>query len=98
MLVMGAALAGLMATTPVSAATPPEYTLDFSATVPVPPDYCVRLVNGVIHTMDGSNTTVSSVMIQDGKFTVIGPGPSDGALREALVHVERTRADGPAVD
>src|SRR5262245_41153726 len=75
--VAGAVLvAGLLAAMPVLAADPPEYLTDFSAATVPPPDYCVRLENGVIHTMDAANTIVSSVLVQDGKFTVVGPGPS----------------------
>lgn len=76
-LVAGAILAaGLMAAIPVLAADPPEYLTNFSAATVPPPDYCVRLENGVIHTMDAGNTIVSSVLVQDGKFTVIGSGSS----------------------
>jgi hypothetical protein len=39
----------------------------------------VRLVNGNIHTLDASNSIVSSVTIKDGKFTAVGGGQgSDG--------------------
>jgi len=69
-------LAGLMAAMPAPAQEPPEYLTNFSAATVPPPDYCLRLENGVIHTMDAANTIVTSVLIQDGKFTVIGPGPS----------------------
>ena len=65
-----------VAAIPALAQTPPEFISDFSAATVPPPDYCVRLENGVIHTMDAANTVVSSVMVQDGKFTVIGPGPA----------------------
>ena len=69
-------VAGLAAALPVSSQTPPEYRSDFSAATVPPPDNCVQLQNGVIHTMDAANTIVSAVMIQDGKFTVVGSGPS----------------------
>jgi predicted amidohydrolase YtcJ len=39
----------------------------------------VRLVNGKIHTLDASNSIVSSVTIKNGKFTAVGGGEgSDG--------------------
>jgi predicted amidohydrolase YtcJ len=39
----------------------------------------VMLVNGRIHTLDTSNSIVSSVTIKDGKFVAVGhSGPSDG--------------------
>lgn len=40
----------------------------------------VRLVNGKIHTLDASNSIVSSVTIKNGKFTAVGGGEgSDGS-------------------
>ena len=57
-------LAGLMAAMPAPAQEPPEYLTNFSAATVPPPDYCLRLENGVIHTMDAANTIVTSVLIQ----------------------------------
>src|SRR5690349_6193900 len=65
---------------------PPEFLTDFSAARVPPPDYCVRLENGVIHTMDAANTVVSSVTIQDGKFTVVGAGtPANNCIPAKVI-------------
>jgi predicted amidohydrolase YtcJ len=65
---------------------PPEFLTDFSSARVPPPDYCVRLENGVIHTMDAANTVVSSVTIQDGKFTVVGLGaPANNCIPAKVI-------------
>lgn len=38
----------------------------------------LRLVNGKIHTMDGSDRVVSSVAIEGGRFVAVGPGDDGG--------------------
>jgi predicted amidohydrolase YtcJ len=82
-------VAALTAALPVLAQPqPPEFRSDFSAATPVPPDYCVRLENGVIHTMDAANTIVSSVVIQDGKFTVVGSGqPANNCVPQQVINL-----------
>ncbi len=60
----------------------------------------LRLTNGKFATMDKQNTTVSEVIIQDGKFTAVGgkgedartspaPGPSTCARRTAVPGAHR---------
>src|SRR5262249_14658758 len=59
----------------------------------------VRLVNGRIHTFDGSNSIVSSVTIKDGKFTAVGGGEgSDGGPCMRVINLDGRRAVPGLVD
>jgi predicted amidohydrolase YtcJ len=47
----------------------------------------LRLVNGRIHTMDGRDRVVSSVVIEGGRFAAVGPGGDGGDGRTRTINL-----------
>ena len=52
----------------------------------------VALINGKIHTFDGSNRVVSEVLIEDGRFTLVG-NPKDKAGKDKKDKITDKRVD-----